>query len=942
MEIYFDDNLIHEDYYTSLSTNFSLFSDIFYLGSVASNNYIISVAKEAVTTHPNAVLIKDNGILIATLVVDNIEENDFEYKYTLTDKMVNLEFNYDASKIFKNGSATLLEIAIDICNKAGIELATMNFRGYNKTISWYDNTRTAREYIGNIAELNGGYAQIGKDGRLYFIKQNTASVKSISIDDCEDFKIGEKHKISRVVYELGTLKYEYGDDTGNTLYLNGDNVYITNESEVEEIYNEIKDFEFYSFNTKNCPIDYNIMAGQVITFSDGTNNYPTIASYNLTYNGGWYGGYNCEIATKKQEETQVIGTSEKIKSLSIKVDRGTNTITQAVKEIDEQNQKIAQITQSVDEIKSQMSDIADITISADGYGNVSLANINESEPVYIRVRPTSGEDISYLYPRDNLFPSDDLFMPDRIIRFKSADYTVDYELPDNLLYWDENNYDEFILDYNAQTCVVNRKVGYNADGTKRLLDTPKTTEYPYPTIPIKNGDYTITLPGYKNPYIFVRMMVQNIYTDQFSTKAEVKSQISQTASSINLSVDQKLSNYSTTTQMNAAINLKSESITSTVGKTYSTKTETANAKKEAIDSSNASTDNKLKDYSTTVQMNSAIEQKADSITSSVSATYATKNQVTTLKTEIKQTTDSISSTVSKKVGYSEIISSINQSAEAVQINASKINLSGYLTVSSASNTYATKSGLSGGTTTINGNCITTGTIDASKVTVKNLNANNITSGTISASKINGGTITASAINLGNGKFAVTTAGALTATNATISGKITATSGTIGGWNVDSTCLSKSIGNYSFEIRSDRTASEPSLLVYDKNNNRYNFYVRPDGYLFARNANISGTINATSGSFSNCTITNCSINNGSGVEINAGQINASSISTMTIGVDHININNKTGYYSFDGEAGQTAYIPVPIALTVQDGKIVGQTWRRLVFKGGILVAVQSSW
>ena len=79
MEIYFDDVLINEDYYTSLSTNFALFNDTFYLGSTASNIYNISVAKEAVIRQPNIVTIKDNSVLVATLVVDKIEEDDFEY-----------------------------------------------------------------------------------------------------------------------------------------------------------------------------------------------------------------------------------------------------------------------------------------------------------------------------------------------------------------------------------------------------------------------------------------------------------------------------------------------------------------------------------------------------------------------------------------------------------------------------------------------------------------------------------------------------------------------------------------------------------------------------------------------------------------------------------------------------------------------------------------------
>lgn len=258
MEIYFNDTLLNSDYYTGLSTDFKLFDNSFFLGSVQANTYTLTLIKEAVVEQPNIVTIKENGTTVAVLKVDNIVEKDYAYVYTLVDKMVDLEFKYDASEIFNEGSATLLEIALDICEKAGIELATQNFRSYDKSISWYDNTRTAREYVSFIAELNGGYAQIGDDGRLYFIKQNASSVKTIDIDECEDFNIGEQHTITRVVFEVGALKYEFGADDGDTLYLNSENVYITTQEEVQAIFNELNGFTFYSFSTSNCPIDFSI------------------------------------------------------------------------------------------------------------------------------------------------------------------------------------------------------------------------------------------------------------------------------------------------------------------------------------------------------------------------------------------------------------------------------------------------------------------------------------------------------------------------------------------------------------------------------------------------------------------------------------------------------------------------------------------------------------
>ena len=74
-----------------------------------------------------------------------------------------------------------------------------------------------------------------------------------------------------------------------------------------------------------------------------------------------------------------------------------------------------------------------------------------------------------------------------------------------------------------------------------------------------------------------------------------------------------------------------------------------------------------------------------------------------------------------KVGNNEIISKINVSTEGIVIQASKVDLSGYVTFTNLSTS---------GQTTIDGGNITTGTIDASVVTVSNIDADNITAGTI--------------------------------------------------------------------------------------------------------------------------------------------------------------------------------------------------------------------
>ena len=79
----------------------------------------------------------------------------------------------------------------------------------------------------------------------------------------------------------------------------------------------------------------------------------------------------------------------------------------------------------------------------------------------------------------------------------------------------------------------------------------------------------------------------------------------------------------------------------------------------------------------------------------------------TMQTQLKITAEGVQSTVTKD----NIISTINQSAESVSIDASKIDLTGYVTINSLK---------AGGTTQIDGGRITTGKVAAARIDVDNL------------------------------------------------------------------------------------------------------------------------------------------------------------------------------------------------------------------------------
>ena len=141
----------------------------------------------------------------------------------------------------------------------------------------------------------------------------------------------------------------------------------------------------------------------------------------------------------------------------------------------------------------------------------------------------------------------------------------------------------------------------------------------------------------------------------------------------------------------------------------------------------------LAEYATLKTMESRLTITAQDITSKVSATYQTitdaeddldeaksyaDDKATQLESKITQTAGSIVSTVSQKVGKDEIISSINQSAESIKINANKVNITGFVTFNNVKNS---------GETTINGSNITTGKIhDANNNMVLDLSTGAIT------------------------------------------------------------------------------------------------------------------------------------------------------------------------------------------------------------------------
>ncbi len=356
IEIYFDDNLVDDEFYASISNSFKILDDKFSLGSTSSSTFKIEVPVEALESIPSNVIIKIDSTDYAHLIVDSYSIKDKDIvEFQLTDKMILFNYQYDMSSLIP---CTVKEIIQNICLMKGVTFGTTSFINDDVLADFYDNSYTAREYISFIAELNAGFASIGSDGELYLKRFNSTPI-DIDIEECDDFKLGEHHKIERVVFDNGLLKFETSqDNTLETLYLNSENPFITTEEIFNKIADEIIGFEFYSIETNDCLVT-DAIAGDLINFIDGDNSYLSIAQYDRDYNGQWIGGYSLNINSKQQNETQQVGLDKEVKNLKVRLNRDEVELDITAENVSKNSGDIANLNIKTDSIITSVKEVED-------------------------------------------------------------------------------------------------------------------------------------------------------------------------------------------------------------------------------------------------------------------------------------------------------------------------------------------------------------------------------------------------------------------------------------------------------------------------------------------------------------------------------------------------------------------------------------------------------
>lgn len=294
---------------------------------------------------PEKVRIYEDNLLYATLVVDSFDDKDKQrLSLTLTDKMV--RFN----KTLTYENKTVKQILNQICNGHGINLITQSFYMAEQVISWGSGEVSERDFIGYVAEVNGGYAYINNEGNLCIEPYSNVSKGNIDLATCSDITVGNHHKFGRVYVELAEATQYYPEQSNlDTLYLDPNNILLSDSGNytiqgiVKHIQGVINGFEFYDVSVDKCPILPNVRACQIITIDK----YPTLVTIEWNYNLSFFGGYELQLDSNLQEETTVSDTAmlAKLKKIKIQVDREIGQISQQITDV---NKSMATVSKKAD------------------------------------------------------------------------------------------------------------------------------------------------------------------------------------------------------------------------------------------------------------------------------------------------------------------------------------------------------------------------------------------------------------------------------------------------------------------------------------------------------------------------------------------------------------------------------------------------------------------
>lgn len=540
----------------------------------------------------------DNGtwesIDYGTFIVQAIEESDTkeEVKVTAYDYGLKFSNTYETDLDYASGTVTLFQVLQEVCQKVGVSLENTSIENGNFIVdsnqfgeeSLYGNVVTA------IAQISCNFAKITSENKLKLMLKSESNI-TIDVSDYEEFE-DKRDTLPYTAVTLGVSDIEGENvslidpdvepDEAKYLIINDNPFAYTEEKRtqlIQAIFNKINGFGYSSFVLSNC-LYPQLECGDLIKIKNKDGQLVNSIVLRPTFDEVVINFEAPSTITSTVSYVQPLSAIETAKRAERKVDKANLIISDVVEEVGEYDDRITTIEQSVDSIQQEIDQEIKLIRDVNGSGNILLENTSNTSLYKLSIKG----DISLLFGNDGkqygqpqffredlyfsenllftegvplaepLYPSPNLFGKNMnlIIEYKEDDKEV-YKLPFTYLnYLSQEVADEFILE-NGKAKII-RRVGINSSMQKYELPNEVLEELEDFTIPLKEGNPKIYLQCFDSAIYNATYMIKNAYTEEFATKVELNSSITQLSNDITLEVNGKIDTLDE--DINAKLELK--------------------------------------------------------------------------------------------------------------------------------------------------------------------------------------------------------------------------------------------------------------------------------------------------------------------------------------------------------------------------------------------------
>ena len=208
--------------------------------------------------------------------------------------------------------STLSNLFVKMCNYVGVNYVSSTFT--NSTLSVASRPKsfsnaTMRDVMGWIAEAAGSVAKFNRDGKIGMAWFNTVN-KTYTESDYSDF-VPYRYE-TKAINKLSVRKdgAEHVTGSGSNAYMILNNPFIgknTNTAETN-IYNKLNAAPTFHPASASLFTDWNIEAGDVVTVTNDNTNY-SMPMYNMRLN--WAGGTKVDAESTGNEKRESLPALEK-------------------------------------------------------------------------------------------------------------------------------------------------------------------------------------------------------------------------------------------------------------------------------------------------------------------------------------------------------------------------------------------------------------------------------------------------------------------------------------------------------------------------------------------------------------------------------------------------------------------------------------------------------